>query len=300
MSILDTKVKDRKATKVTQLDAARQRKGLKFTMKLYSSAIRLLTVGVLIGGLHGVVHAQDIANFPPGGFTPVFNEVTILLAISPDRPAPDAGCDQIFGPCERVVMKNKFEAGIVQPTIFLRSDTVTDPNTGLKTQVLSLGVDSGIVTSKLFGGELTMYVRALLDMPEAAKAGLPLVAVETFRVPEDAVVPEKYSIGKIQAVSTQRDFPALVEIPVHYSFISGGRDGKLLTKSDNYSAEAKEPHIMQAVVKSIPPDPEVCVRANEWNLVDESPFLKLWIRVECFRFLGRGDYLHKERISYPK
>ena len=242
----------------------------------------------------------QMREFPPGGLTPVFNEVTILLAISPDRPAPEAGIDDIYGPTERVVMQNQIDetTGLVLPTIFSRSETFGDQNTGLRTQLLTIAVDSGITTSRIFGGELTMYVRPPFETPTAARAGLPPEALEASQVPWDAVVPSKPSVGSIQALSPGSDFPARISIPVYYSFVSGGRDGKLANKATNFSVEAKEPHIMEGVVTSVPPDPETCIGAKEWNLIEESGFLKLWIKVECFRFLGIGDWEHKERLTY--
>jgi hypothetical protein len=247
------------------------------------------------------INAPD--EFPPGGLTPVFNEISVLFALSPSRPAPEQSIDDIDGPTERVLMQNVIdrETGVVQPTIFVRSDTFRDTNSGRLTQVLSLAADSAITTSVLFGGELAVHVRGPGELPAEARRELPKEAEEALHVAPyggPAATPRTRSIGKIESVSPKSSFPARVAIPVHYSFISGGADGKLETVSDNFTAVAKEPHLMEAVVNSIPPDPDTVLSAREWNLVDESAFLKLWIRVEGFRFLGIGDWEHTKRLTY--
>lgn len=246
---------------------------------------------------------SEAGRFPQGGITPVFNEVTILLALSPTRPAPDEGLEEVqrYGVCERVLMKAPIDktTGIVHPTIFHRSETFGDPNTGLRTQLLVLLDDPPTTVSKIFGGELGMSVRPPNEIRPDAMAGFPLAATEALRLRHPhAAVPTKHSIGKIQALQPDRDFPARVTIPVYYAFVSGGADGKLETTADNFSMEAKESHSMEAVVMSIPPDPETCVSATEWNMVDDTTYLKLWVKVECFRFLSRGDWNHKERLTY--
>lgn len=255
--------------------------------------------------VHGVGVAEDKppADFPPGRFTPVFNEVTISFAIVPERPAPDAELKDIPGPTEQITMVNKInkDTGIVEPTIFIRGETTLDAS-GRRTQTLMLSVDSGVVTSKLFGGQLTMYVRPPTRTPVAASvlfADFPKLAVEKFiDLPPDAAMPERYSVGRIVSVHKGRAFPAKISVPVYYSFVSGGKDGLLETKEDNFTANAKEPHPMESVVMSIPPSPDDCIQSKAWHLVDESAFLKLWIRVDCFRFLGPGDFEHYERLEY--
>lgn len=242
--------------------------------------------------------------FPAGGITPVFNEVSILLALSPTRPDPDAGLEDIDGFAERVLMQApKNEAtGIVEPTIFYRSDTYDDPVTGLRTQTLMLLADPPETYSKIFGGQLGMNVRPPSDV-QAALAGASPEVVEANgskvgpRHPF-AAMPTQYSIGKIQALQPDSDFPARVFMPVYYAFVSGGTDGNLRNHSTNFSVQAREPHSMEAVVNSVPPDPNTPVRAKEWNLVDESTYLKLWIKVEAFRFLAIGDWEHKERLTF--
>ncbi len=243
--------------------------------------------------------------FPPGGITPVFNEVTILLAISPKRPEIGHGSDEIgkYGVCERVVMKNPIDekTGIVQPTVFYRGDTFVDPNTGLRTQPLLLVQDRGRAVSKIFGGELGMNVKPPFEI-SPKMTGFPAEMVEIMRTQTvefpHATIPREVSVGRIQALQPHSDFPARVFIPVYYAFVSGGSDGKLATAADNFSIEAKEPHSMTAVVVSVPPDPHICVSATEWNLIDDSAYLKLWVKVECFRFLGIGDWETKKRYTY--
>ena len=248
--------------------------------------------------------SKNQGSFPPGGLTPVYNEVKVWLAITPERPAPEAKLADIDGPCEEILMQNIIDetTGLVRPTVFYRSETFTDSRTGLNTQILALGVDSGIARSKLFGGELTMHVRPpmnLPELPEEERAAFSATALADLQVsPSDAVVPGRHSIGQIQALTHESDFPARVTVPVHYTFESGGRDRELATVGDNYSREAIEPHLMQAVVTSIPPDPGTPIRATEWNLIDESTYLKLWIFVEAFRFLEPADYKRKVRLTY--
>jgi len=248
--------------------------------------------------------SESQKEFRPGGITPVFNEVTILLAICPNRPAPEDGLEEVqkYGICERVLMQAPIdkETGIVHPTIFYRGEAFVDPNTGLRTQLLTLVDDPPNTVSKIFGGELGMNVRPPMDIPTAAKSGLPREASESMQMIRyrHGAVPRRPSIGRIQALQPDSDFPARVSIPVYYAFVSGGADGKLATTADNFSIEAKEPHSMEAVVTSIPPDPETCVSATEWNLVDDSTYLKLWVKVECVRFLSIGDWEHKQRLTY--
>lgn len=88
------------------------------------------------------------SKFPAGGLTPVFNEITGFLTMSPKRPKADARFEDLPGPKERMLMRNVIdESGIVQPTVFVRSDTFKDPHSGLNTQVLSLAVCSGVAKS---------------------------------------------------------------------------------------------------------------------------------------------------------
>jgi hypothetical protein len=242
-----------------------------------------------------------IAQLPPGGITPVFNEITILLALSPVRPAPSATLDSLDVPSETLVMRNVIDrdTGIVQPTIFHRSDTFVDANSGVRTQILSLAADSGIAESRLLGGELSVHVRPPLAPPEAAMAGLPATALERLHLPAAIPIPTEPSVGKIEALSPGRDFPARVIIPVHYSFLVTRDVGPwAASRSASRSVAAREPHVMKAIVNTVPPDPETPVRAEEWTLVDESGLLSLWIKVEAFRFLGIGDWDHRERLYY--
>jgi hypothetical protein len=93
-------------------------------------------------------------SFPPGGVSPVFNEITAMLTMSPARPDPSIPFDQLTGPKDRILKKNVIdESGIVLPTIFVRSETFKDPNTQMTSQVLSLAACSAIGTSRLSGGE---------------------------------------------------------------------------------------------------------------------------------------------------
>jgi hypothetical protein len=253
----------------------------------------------------GGQQTYEKGRFPPGGITPVFNEVTILLAVCPNRPAPEEGLEEVqkYAVCERLLMQAPIDrdTGMVKPTLFHRSDTFVDPNTGLRTQLLMLLLDPPNTVSKIFGGELGMNVRPPLNgISNEMFRGFPQEALDAFRTPMHhlAVVPAKPSIGKIQALQPDSDFPARVSIPVYYAFVSGGLDGKLSTTADNFSIEAKEPHSMEAVVMSVPPDPDTCVSASEWNLVDDSAYLKIWVKVECFRFLSIGDWNHRERLTY--
>ena len=112
-----------------------------------------------------------------------------------------------------------------------------------------------------------------------------------------AVTPKQASVGKIQALSPDKDFPARVTIPVYYSLVLGVRDGKLAHVSENVSVEGKEPHFMEAVVDSIPPDPHTVLRGREWDLVTDR-FVKLWVKIESFRFLGLADWTHRERVEF--
>jgi hypothetical protein len=249
--------------------------------------------------VHG--SGSRMERLPPGGLTPVFNEITILLAISPDRPVPDATLDTLDCPAEKLVMRNVIDkdTGIVQPTIFHRSETFVDANTGVRTQILALAADLVNAPSKLLGGELSVHVRPPMETPAAAAAGFPAASVANLHMPHFAPVPAQASVGKIEALSPAQDFPARVVIPVYYSFVVTGHTGPwAASRMTSRSVVAKEPHIMKAVVNSVPPDPEVCVHADEWGLVEESGLLSLWIKVECFRFLGMGDWEHKERLSY--
>src|ERR1039458_4885499 len=94
------------------------------------------------------------SEFPAGGVTPVFNEIEAILTVCPQRPDANARFDDLTGPKERVLMKNVIDdSGIVQPTIFVRSPTFVDPQTGLRTQVLSLAACSGVGQSMLLGGD---------------------------------------------------------------------------------------------------------------------------------------------------
>lgn len=241
--------------------------------------------------------------FRQGGITPVFNEISVLLALSPARPAADKRFEDLAGPKDRVLMRNVIdETGIVQPTVFIRSNTFAEPHTGLSTQVLALAVCSAVGTSQLLGGELSVHVKNAAAVPGLAPPDLPPGALSTLEMPlvgGRAVTPQQPSIGKIQALSQRREFPARVTIPVYYTYILGIRDGKLANYSDTVSIEGREPHFMEAVVASVPPDPETVLRGREWDLVtDAGGFLKLWTRVEYFRFLGLGDWSHKQRVTY--
>ena len=235
---------------------------------------------------------------PPGGPTPVFNEIRILLAAAPARPGAEAArCEDVQGFCEAVVMRNVIDSatGTVIPTLFVRGQPVVSPTTGRKSQSLSLEKDSGIAESRLFGGELTVSVRS--SGLEAAR-GLPALARQTLRPLANTPIPRRLSRGRIESLSRESDFPARVSIPVYYTFTSGGRDGRLATAADNMSVVAAEPHIMEAEVMSVPPDPQTCVKSDKWNLVEASALTRIWIRVDCFRFLGIADYEHKERPTY--
>jgi hypothetical protein len=241
--------------------------------------------------------------FPPGGVTPVFNEINALLTMSPLRPDPAARFEDLTGPKERVRMKNVIDDdGIVQPSIFVRSPTFTDPQTGLKAQILGLAVCSGVAHSALLGGEVAVHVKNVGTMPGMTPEGLPPSALALLDRPligGRAVTPREASLGKIQSISPQRDFPARVTILVHYTFILGVRDGKLANVSDTVSVEGQEPHFMEATVNSIPPDPETPLVGRGWDLVtDSGGFLKAWTRIESFRFLGPGDWEHRLRVDY--
>jgi len=252
----------------------------------------------------GAQPTEQQDSFPAGGITPVFNEVTILLALSPNRPAPTDGLEEVerYGICERVLMQAPIDekTGIVEPTLFYRSDTLVDPTTGLRTQLLTLMIDPPITVSKIFGGELGMNVRPPRDIRELDVAGFPREALDAIQIGRHrhAAMPTQPSVGRIQALQPGADFPARVEIPVYYAFVSGGQDGKLATAADNFSIVAKEPHSMEAVVTSIPPDPDTPVAAKDWNLVDDSTYLKLWVKVEAFRFLAIGNWQQTERLTY--
>jgi hypothetical protein len=245
------------------------------------------------------------AKFPQGGLTPVFNEITAVLTIAPHRPDPDTKFEDLTGPKERIVMKNVIdEAGIVQPTVFVRSNTFSDPNTGLNTQVLSLAACSGVAESKLLGGEVAVHVRGISDVPGMMPADLPPGALRVLDRPligGRAATPREPSIGKIQAISATRDFPARVTIPVYYSLILGKRKGALANVSENASIEAQDPHFMEAIVESVPPDPQTCLRGREWDLVTSvGEFLKVWVKIECFRFLGLADWEQTKRVVFEE
>lgn len=244
--------------------------------------------------------------FPEGGFTPVFNEIEALLTISPQRPDPNARFEDLTGPKERVLMKNVIdESGTVQPSVFVRSDTFVEPQSGLKTQVLSLAACSGVATSRLLGGEVAVHVKNASLLPEIAGTqptppGFRLMS-ERPLIGGRAVTPREASIGKIQSVSPRADFPARVSILVFYSFILGVREGRLANVSDTVSVEGIEPHLMEATVNSIPPDPDTPLTGRGWDLVTEAGgFLKVWTRIDAFRFLGRGDWEHRSRVERPE
>lgn len=247
---------------------------------------------------------QAAANtFRQGGITPVFNEISVLLAISPVRPAADKRFEDLSGPKDRVLMRNVIdETGIVQPTVFIRSNTFAEPHSGLSTQVLALAACSAVGTSQLLGGELSVHVKNAAVEVGMGATDLPPGALQALDMPlvgGRAVTPRQASIGKIQALSQRNAFPARVTIPVYYTYILGTRDGKLANFSDTVSIEGQEPHFMEAVVDSVPPDPETVLRGREWDLVTNAGgFLKLWTRVEYFRFLGLGDWNHKQRVTY--
>jgi hypothetical protein len=154
--------------------------------------------------------------------------------------------------------------------------------------------------SKIFGGELGMNVLPQKTIRDSNIAGFSPLALDALSVAlyPHAAVPDVPSVGIIQSLQPDTPFPARVLIPVYYAFVSGGPDGRLDTASDNFSIVAKEPHSMEAVVNSIPPDPHTPVCAKEWNLVDESAYLKLWVKVETFRFLAIGNMNSKERLTY--
>lgn len=247
--------------------------------------------------------APAARRFPPGGITPVFNEITALLTLSPTRPDPATPFDELPGVKDRVVMRNVVDdSGIVRPTVFLRSDTFADPASGLRTQVLALAACSGVGSSALLGGEVAVHVRNAAELPELAAEEVPAAAVRALDAPlagGRAATPREYSVGRIQAVSPKSDFPARVTIPVYYSLVLGVREGALKHVSENVSIAAREPHYMEATVDSVPPDPETPLRGREWDLVAEADgFLRLWVRIEAFRFLGLGDFEHRERIPY--
>lgn len=241
--------------------------------------------------------------FPPGGNTPVFNEMSALLAISPTRPNPEAAFEDLTGPKERLFMQNVIDSnGFVQPSVFVRSDTFTEPHSGLHTQVLRLAVCSGIGKSALLGGEVAVHVKSTSDLPEMRPADLPPGALHVLDMPligGRATTPVQHSMGKIQAVSPESPFPAKVTIDVYYTFVLGTRDGKLANISDNVSVVGEEPHHMEAMVDSIPPSVAVPLVARDWDLLTgRDNFLKLWIKMENFRFLGPGDWQHKQRMTY--
>lgn len=241
--------------------------------------------------------------FPAGGFTPVFNEIEALLTISPRRPDPNARFEDLTGPKERVLMKNVIDdSGTVQPSVFVRSDTFMEPQSRLKTQVLSLAACSGVATSALLGGEVAVHVKNASSLPEIAPtqrmpAGFRFVSDRPL-IGGRAVTPREPSVGTIQSVSPHSDFPARVSILVFYSFILGVRDGRLSNASDTVSVEGLEPHLMEATVNSIPPDPETPLKGRGWDLVtDAGGFLKVWTRIDAFRFLGLGDWEHRSRVE---
>jgi hypothetical protein len=240
--------------------------------------------------------------FPPGGLTPVFNEITGFLTLAPKRPAPNQKFEDLKGPKERLLMRNVIDdSGVVQPTVFVRSETFAEPQTGLHTQVLGLAVCSGVGTSQLLGGDVAVHVRNVADSPSVFPHGLPPDALGVTNMPligGRVVTPRQHSIGKVQAMSRDNDFPARVTIPVFYSLVLGTHEGSLAHVSENVSIEGKEPHFMEAVVKSIPPDPETLLKGREWDLVTEAgEFLKLWVKIE-FRFLALVDKLHKRRLMF--
>jgi hypothetical protein len=233
---------------------------------------------------------------PPGGFTPVFNEISILLTISPTRPSETA-LERLAGRSERLLMQNVIDAqtGIVVPSVFLRGDPRKNAQ-GRSVQALTLAADPAFTAdSKLFGGELTVFVRTPTRFHRAA----PPEVLRFYRAqPPQKFVPTNESTGTIEALSSEKDFPARVTVPVYYTFMSGGRDGKLSTGDDNEFFRAREPHVMEATVNSVPPDPETVIRSRRWTLIDETAQGRRWIFVEGFRFLGTGDYEHRERMKY--
>jgi hypothetical protein len=246
----------------------------------------------------------DQATEPPaGGLTPVFNEIQVAFALSPNRPEPDQMVEDLSGPTERVLMRNVIDedSGIVQPSVFLRSDTFADPATGMPTQIVSLAKDSGITESRIFGGEMAVHVRPPSYLPQDLLERFPVPAQAALlgrQLAGRAATPDEYSIGTIQSLQEDSFFPARIRMEVFYSFVIAGRSGKLRDVSSNITAVAPEPHLIEAVVNSVPPDPETVVRAREWNLVDAGKLLKLWIRVESFRFLALGDWQHTRRLAY--
>jgi hypothetical protein len=241
--------------------------------------------------------------FPQGGNTPVFSEMSALLAIAPRRPDPNAAFEDLTGPKERLFMQNVIDqSGIVQPSIFVRSDTFSEPHSGLDTQVLGLAVCSGVGSSALLGGDVAVHVKSTSDLPGMTPADLPPGALQVLDMPligGRAITPKQHSLGKIQALSPESPFPARVTIQVYYTFVLGTRDGKLSNVSDNISVEGQEPHYMEAVVTSIPPDANTSLQGREWDLLTGGDnFLKLWIKMEYFRFLGTGDWQHAQRLTF--
>ena len=141
--------------------------------------------------------------FPPGGITPVFNEITALITLASQRPKPMTSFEDLAGPKERLLMQNVVDdTGVVQPTVFVRSASFAEPSTGLSTQVLSLAACSGVSKSQLLGGEVAVHVRNIANAPGMAPIELPPGAQGLLDLPlagGRAVTPRQFSIGKIQA-----------------------------------------------------------------------------------------------------
>lgn len=82
-----------------------------------------------------------------------------------------------------------------------------------------------------------MHVRSLADAPGMMPASLPPGALLAASRPliggARAVNPREHSIGKIQALSPNSDFPARVTIPVFYSLILGVREGRFQEHLDH-------------------------------------------------------------------
>ena len=242
----------------------------------------------------GALTAQPM---PEGGFTPVFNQITILLAQSATRPAENTPIEKLGGQSERVLMENTIDpSGIVVPSVFIRGAAKKDAS-GRSIQDVILAVDSAIGMSKLFGGELTVFVR----QPAAQlRRVAPSESMRFFslRHPGTAA-PARLSAGRIESISADAAFPARVTVPVYYTFVTGGADGKVATAQDNKYIRAAEPHVMEATVNNIPPDPNTPIRSRRWTRIDGRGPETRWIFVEAFRFLGKGDLQHKERLRFP-
>jgi hypothetical protein len=162
-----------------------------------------------------------------------------------------------------------------------------------------LAKDSGIATSELLGGQLAVDVRTPEEFPGADLTPDAMSIIRKPLIEGKFDLPQNISVGRIQSLEPEKAFPAVVSIPVFYSFLLGPTGSDLNNNPEVTSIVAEEPHAMEAVVNSIPPSPDICVRAREWNLVTTSNQTDpLWIKVDCFRFLGVGNWDQNERLTY--